>query len=99
MGVAAGTVGIITGVSPGSHAIAIDERVDVRDSPFSMPLEEAVKATQNGAYIFIHLTRKALELPTSFDAAVKLLLQEPGMVSPGYFILGGSKPNQGAVVT
>lgn len=96
--VAGGSVGIITGVTPGSHAIAIDARVDNRVVDPSLSLDDAVKAAESGSSIFIHLTRRALEAG-SFDAAVKLLQQKPGMISPGYFILGGSKPNQGAVVT
>lgn len=91
----AGTVGSITGVAPGSHAVTIDARVG---SQFTLSLPDAVEAAQNGSFVFVHLVRRAFEAG-SYDAAIELLQEKPGMISPGYFIVGGSKPGQGAVIT
>ncbi|KAH9507851.1 Acid ceramidase [Bulinus truncatus] len=44
------------------------------------------------------LTRSVLEKATSFTQA-KVMLENTGMLSPAYFILGGNKSGEGVVIT
>eukprot|EP01065_Artemidia_motanka_P018653 TRINITY_DN219_c0_g1_i3.p2 TRINITY_DN219_c0_g1~~TRINITY_DN219_c0_g1_i3.p2 ORF type:complete len:364 (+),score=142.61 TRINITY_DN219_c0_g1_i3:73-1164(+) len=91
----AGTVGIGgTCVVPGGFSVSIDARGANHPS-----LDEATKLAKSGAWAFPLLAREACERGFKvFDDAVSFIANQ-SMILPGYFIMGGTKPGEGAVVT
>lgn len=91
--VVAGQIGPMAGVVPGAFAVAIDAR-----GKHAPSMADAVKAAEAGAYGFCLLTRRSMEVATSYDEATKFYMKTP-MIAPGYIIYGGVKAGEGAVVT
>jgi len=90
----AGTIGIMTGVIPGSYAMAIN----ARDRGVFPTFQELLAVASSGGWIAPVVTRAAFEAARSFDDAVDFLMTAP-MIAPAYAIIGGAAPGQGAVVT
>ena len=57
-----------------------------------------IELTQDDVVPLSILTRQVLEKAESFDEAVSTLSTHR-LIAPGYFIVGGMKPNEGAVIT
>eukprot|EP00756_Hemistasia_phaeocysticola_P025326 Hpha_TRINITY_DN15999_c1_g9::TRINITY_DN15999_c1_g9_i1::g.71310::m.71310/K13720/NAAA; N-acylethanolamine-hydrolysing acid amidase len=90
----AGTVGIGgTCVVPGGFSVSIDARGAMRPD-----LATAVASAKRGDWIFPLLTRAVCERAGAFEDSVKWVSTQP-MISPGYFIMAGVAPGEGAVVT
>lgn len=88
-----GTIGLITGVLPGGFAVSIDAR-----GHHDPTTAQQVKVAENGGFLFVHIARRAMDVVSSYEDAVKFYKSTP-MIAPGYLIVGGSKPGEGAVVT
>jgi len=92
----AGVIGVATAMAPGGWAVSIDAR-----SSYSPTLEQALAVARAGGAVFPWITRQALEAPEvtdSFEAAVNYFATKP-MILPGYLIVAGAHPGEGAVVT
>eukprot|EP01062_Namystynia_karyoxenos_P062072 TRINITY_DN549_c1_g1_i1.p2 TRINITY_DN549_c1_g1~~TRINITY_DN549_c1_g1_i1.p2 ORF type:complete len:404 (+),score=153.55 TRINITY_DN549_c1_g1_i1:83-1213(+) len=90
----AGTTGIGgTCIVPGGFSVSIDAR-----GANTPALDESLKLARSGAYMFPMLTRAACERALDFESAVKFLADTP-MILGGYFIMAGTQPGEGAVVT
>jgi hypothetical protein len=96
----AGTIGLSTAAifSPGGgFALSID----ARENPLQGSAEgqdEAVAAAKRGAAVFPIMTRQACELTNNFAAAVTFLSTKE-MIMPGYLIIAGGQPGEGAIIT
>lgn len=91
----AGIVGIGgTCMSPGGFSVSIDAR-----STNTPSLSEALELASSGAHFSAPtITREVCARGGDFESAIAFLASEP-MLDPLYFIVAGSKPGEGAVVT
>lgn len=90
----AGYVGVLTGVAPGKFTLSMDERFKA-DGGYLGILEwlETGKGTWMG-----FLTRQTMETAQNYQQAQNMLANTL-MIAPAYFILGGTSPGQGSVIT
>eukprot|EP00756_Hemistasia_phaeocysticola_P040903 Hpha_TRINITY_DN16889_c4_g2::TRINITY_DN16889_c4_g2_i1::g.148291::m.148291 len=61
-------------------------------------LPTAVASAKRGDWIFPFLSRAMCERAGAFEDSVQWLVSQP-MIAPGYFIMAGVAPGEGAVVT
>ena len=87
-----------SGQVPGEWAVSINARGGAN----SPDLPTALKLARGGASLFPLATREAMELKggnaTTFDDALSYFTSHD-LVMPGYLIVAGNKPGQGAIVT
>jgi len=92
----AGFVGIYNGLKPNAFTLTANERFAAAGGYYGM-LKWLVGDDPNGKWMTWH-ARETMEQATSYDDAFhRLSTQE--ILSPVYYILGGTKPNQGAIIT
>ncbi|XP_064607655.1 acid ceramidase-like [Liolophura sinensis] len=91
----AGYLGVLTGVKPGVFTLTMNERFNI-DGGF-MGVIEWILGDHSGQWMGF-LTRQTLENSHSFEEAKKNLTNTK-MLAPAYFILGGTKPGEGCVIT
>ncbi|XP_065058054.1 acid ceramidase-like [Rhopilema esculentum] len=90
-----GYVGIITGIKPGVFTLTVNERFAL-DGGYIGLIEWLLG--MNKARWMGFLTRETFENANSFDDAKKALSDDQ-LIAPVYFILGGTKPGEGCVIT
>jgi len=87
-----GSLGIHTGMRLGSWSFNSNARI------FNNKMMDNLRATEAGAQNFPWFARKVLEQVPDFESAVKAW-ETVDLNAPNYFILAGSEPYQGAVIT
>lgn len=87
----AGFVGAITGYVPNLFTISGDERD-------KGSLLDNLKALAKGDEFAFFLEREVLDKATSYNDAMQMIMKMP-TIAPVYLILGGVRPNEGAVIT
>ena len=94
----AGTIGLATGQVPGEWAVSINARGGAN----SPDLPTALKLAREGASLFPLATREAMEVNggsmTTFSDALSYFTSH-NLIMPGYLIVAGKDPGQGAIVT
>ncbi|CAH1276126.1 ASAH1 [Branchiostoma lanceolatum] len=91
----AGYVGLFTAVKPGTFTFSINERFSL-DGGY-VGIIEWILGDHSSSWMAF-LTRETLEHATSFEEAETMLTNKP-LVAPAYFILGGTKSGEGAIIT
>ncbi|XP_029442855.1 acid ceramidase isoform X2 [Rhinatrema bivittatum] len=91
----AGYVGILTGIRPEAFSLTMNERMSL-DGGY-IGILEWILGERDGMWMGF-LTRAVLENATSYEEA-KSLLVKTKMLSPAYFILGGTKSGEGSIIT
>lgn len=93
----AGTIGLATALrhnAPmGSWAVSINARSNRLNG-----VQQVAKAARAGAASFLNMVRDAMEDTRSYEAGIQHISTQALML-PGYFIVGGSAPGEGAIVT
>eukprot|EP00756_Hemistasia_phaeocysticola_P025322 Hpha_TRINITY_DN15999_c1_g6::TRINITY_DN15999_c1_g6_i1::g.71264::m.71264/K13720/NAAA; N-acylethanolamine-hydrolysing acid amidase len=90
----AGTVGIGgTCVVPGRFAVSINAR-----GAMSPDLAHAVASAKRGDWIFPFLTREVCHRAGAFEDSMQWVSSQP-LIAPGYFIMAGVAPGEGAVLS
>jgi len=89
-----GYIGAPTGVRPGVFSISLDARSPTNGSVW----DNVLAFFRDGASPVSFLSRKTLEEATTFEGAVTQLASEP-LICPVYYIMGGVRPNEGAVIS
>ncbi|CAH1777606.1 unnamed protein product, partial [Owenia fusiformis] len=90
-----GYIGVLTGIRPGVFTLTMNERFNI-DGGF-VGIFEWLLGNHTGQWMSF-LTRDTLEQAASYDDAKDRLANTP-MLAPAYYILGGTKPGQGCVIT
>lgn len=90
----AGYVGILTGMKPHAFTITVDER---DQGSLWQNLLAAILEGKN-AIPMSFLVRKTFDEENTFDGAVAKLGATP-LIAPVYYIIGGTRPGQGAIIT
>nr|CAB3223328.1 acid ceramidase-like [Phallusia mammillata] len=91
----AGYIGVLTGMKPGVFSLTLNERFNVNGGYIG--LIEWILGYRK-AHWTSFLTRDALEKSNSYEEAVDML-SNTEILAPVYYIVGGSKPGQGAIIT
>ncbi|XP_035682893.1 acid ceramidase-like [Branchiostoma floridae] len=91
----AGYVGLLTAVKPQTFTYSMNERFSA-DGGY-IGLIEWILGQRDGSWMGF-LTREVLENATSFTEAETMLANRT-MLAPAYFILGGTKSGEGAIIT
>lgn len=92
-----GSLGIHTGMAPGRFSINSNARGGA-DMDFFNGVAENLKAAEAGAENFPWVMRRILLSAPDFKSALSAI-EGANLNAPNYFILAGSEPYQGAVVT
>lgn len=88
-----GYIGAVTGQKPHVFTISIDQRFSG-----SILWNLAIAILDRKAIPMAFLVRNALEASRTFEEALNIL-QSPTTAAPVYFIVGGVRPGEGAVIT
>lgn len=91
----AGYTGILTAINPGKFALTVDERF-TWDGGY-VGIAEWILGDRNQQWMGF-LTRQVMETCGSYSCAQKKL-SKPPLVAPVYFILSGTSPTEGCVIT
>ncbi|KAI5702678.1 hypothetical protein M8J75_002944 [Diaphorina citri] len=91
----AGYLGILTALKRNKFSLTINERFKLNGGYIG--LTEWILGRRNHRWMGL-LTRQVMEEADSFKAAQKMLI-EPDLIAPVYFILAGTKGNQGTIIT
>ncbi|CAK8686196.1 unnamed protein product [Clavelina lepadiformis] len=91
----AGYVGVLTGIKPGVLSFTLNERFNL-DGGF-VGMLEWILGDREGHWTSF-LPRTVLESAASYDDAVSMLTKDE-LLAPVYYIVSGSKPGEGAVIT
>lgn len=91
----AGYTGILTAFSPGRFSLTINERFRINGG--YVGILEWILGMRNQQWLGF-LTRKVMEKCESYLCAQKMLAKLP-LVAPVYFILSGTSPSEGCVIT
>ncbi|XP_065911752.1 N-acylethanolamine-hydrolyzing acid amidase-like [Dysidea avara] len=89
----AGTIGMPTGISKKGFSLSINERSLGGDL-----IEDSIDALLLGGAEVVLFARQVLTHARSYDEALDML-NKHYLAAPVYYILAGSKPNEGAVIT
>jgi len=92
-----GYVGILTAIKQDAFTFSINERFNLNGGYVGL-FKWIISRGKNGAKWLGFFTRDVMLNATSY-AHAKQLLSEKEMIAPAYFILGGTKPGEGAVIT
>jgi hypothetical protein len=93
----AGYVGILSGMKPGAFSISIDTR-NYPQGIGELFYEVIAAIIEKNASLVSFLTRDVMMRETDFEAALQNLSTDE-LIADVYYILGGAKPGQGAVIT
>ncbi|XP_037569256.1 acid ceramidase-like [Dermacentor silvarum] len=91
----AGYLGILTGVKQGAFSMTVNERFNLNGG--FIGLLEWILGDHSQHWVGF-LTRQLMENETSYDTA-KAMLSTSKLIAPVYFILGGTRPGEGAIIT
>ncbi|XP_077977688.1 N-acylethanolamine-hydrolyzing acid amidase-like [Glandiceps talaboti] len=91
-----GYIGAMTGMRPKAFSISADERDQGKQWENMLELINALLTGQASFVSF--LIRDAIANMNNFDEAVHMLSTEQ-IIAPVYYIIGGMKPGEGAVIT
>jgi acid ceramidase len=91
-----GYIGVITGLKPQVFSLTVNERYSLKGSGLAGILKW-ILGNRSGNWMGF-LTRTVFENVESFSDA-KNILSSKQLIGPIYFILGGSKSGEGAVIT
>jgi len=91
----AGYIGIYNGLKKDAFTITMNERFNINGGWLGM-IEWLFGLAPNVNFVTF-LVRETLEKATNYKEAMAMLLSEP-IVAPAYFIVGGAKPYEGAVI-
>eukprot|EP00463_Aulacantha_scolymantha_P000848 TRINITY_DN1568_c0_g1_i1.p1 TRINITY_DN1568_c0_g1~~TRINITY_DN1568_c0_g1_i1.p1 ORF type:complete len:366 (+),score=71.82 TRINITY_DN1568_c0_g1_i1:34-1098(+) len=96
----AGTIGLSTGAVPDAWSVAINARSNAACHHGKAACQKAaVDAAASGAQIFPIFTRQAIDtVGSDFDAAMEFFSTRE-LIMPGYIIVGGVNPGEGAIIT
>ncbi|CAL4066544.1 unnamed protein product [Meganyctiphanes norvegica] len=92
----AGYVGILTAVKKDHFTFSLDERFGLNGGYVGL-LEWILFHDHKQKWVAF-LTREVMETANSYEEAEKQL-SNPRLLAPVYFILGGTKPGQGVIIT
>ena len=88
-----GYSGILTGIKPGVFTLSVDER----DSHSSY-IDNFEEMLFRRSYDDIKWSRMVLEQAKTYEEALEMLMDQE-IQADVYYILGGAKPGQGAIIT
>lgn len=91
----AGYLGILTGVKQGAFSMTVNERFNLNGG--FIGLLEWLLGDHSQHWVGF-LTRQLMQNETSYEAA-KTMLSTTKLIAPVYFILAGTQPGQGAIIT
>ncbi|KAJ9601055.1 hypothetical protein L9F63_000790, partial [Diploptera punctata] len=91
----AGYIGILTGVKKESFSLTVDERFKLNGGYIG--ISEWILGYHNQKWMGL-LTREVMENAKDYKTAQKMLAK-PKLIAPVYFILAGSKANEGCIIT
>lgn len=91
----AGQIGVFSGLKNDAFAVTLNQR---NKNPISNPLQRLITLLDQQILPVIYNIRKSIESGDSFQNAVDLL-STAQLGSPCYFILSGTKHNEGVVIT
>jgi len=91
----AGYVGVLTGVKPQAFTLTLNERFNINGG--FIGVIEWILGDHSGQWTTF-LTRDVLEKANTYDEAV-FMLQNQEILAPVYYIVGGRKPFEGAIIT
>lgn len=91
----AGYLGILTGVKQGAFSMTVNERFNLNGG--FIGLLEWILGDHSQHWVGF-LTRQLMQNETSYEAA-KTMLSTTKLIAPVYFILAGTQPGQGAIIT
>lgn len=91
----AGYIGILTGVKKGAFSISVDERFRL-DGGY-VGVAEWILGRRSQQWMGL-LTREVMEKASTYKDAQKKLAKS-SLIAPVYFILGGSHPKEGCIIT
>ncbi|XP_065201541.1 acid ceramidase-like isoform X2 [Planococcus citri] len=91
----AGYTGVLTGIKKNLFSLSVNERFKLNGGLIG--IIEWIFGRRNQQWNGI-LTRQVMEKANSYNEAQKLL-SSPHLLAPCYFILTGTKPDQGCVIT
>ncbi|XP_002405171.3 acid ceramidase isoform X2 [Ixodes scapularis] len=91
----AGYLGVLTGVKKGAFSLTINERFSLNGG--FIGLLEWILGDHSQHWVGF-LTRDLMENATSYDVA-KMTLSTTKLLAPVYFILGGTKSGEAAIIT
>jgi acid ceramidase len=91
----AGYIGIYNGLKKDAFTITMNERFNINGGWLGM-IEWLLGLTKNVHFVTF-LVRETLEQAENYTAAMEMLLTQP-IVAPAYFIVGGVKPYEGAII-
>lgn len=87
-------IGLPTAMVPGGWSVSCDSRFDAG----GWNLMDNVRAARAGAKTIGIFVRQMLETAPSYHDAIAML-NSTSLIAPAYYIVGGSAPGEGAVVT
>ncbi|KAH3838740.1 acid ceramidase-like [Dreissena polymorpha] len=90
----AGYIGVLTAIKPGMFTFSMDERFNA-DGGY-MGILEYIRDKKG--YWMSFLSRETMESAGSYQEA-RDKLANTQLIAPAYFILGGTKPGEGCVIT
>jgi hypothetical protein len=93
----AGYVGVLSGMKPGAFSVSIDTR-NYPQGIGQLFYEVIAAIIERNASLVSFLTRDVMMRETDFEAALQNLSTDE-LIADVYYILGGAKPGQGAVIT
>ncbi|XP_069686152.1 acid ceramidase-like isoform X2 [Periplaneta americana] len=91
----AGYIGILTAVKKGAFSLTVDERFKL-DGGY-IGISEWILGYHNQKWMGL-LTREVMETADNYKTAQKMLAK-PHLIAPVYFILAGSKSDEGCIIT
>ncbi|CAF1466678.1 unnamed protein product [Adineta ricciae] len=91
-----GYIGSLTGVKPGVFSVTINERNIVKGGYIGL-IEWMYNINRNQSFITFAI-RDMLTNSESYDQTVKYLAEVP-LVAPCFYIVAGTKPGEGAIIT
>jgi len=92
----AGFIGIYNGLKPNAFSVTANERFMAEGGIFGM-MQWLTGTMPDGKWM-TWLTRECMETSTDYASAMHQLSTTP-MLSPVYYIVGGNRPYQGAIIT
>ncbi|XP_069167788.1 acid ceramidase isoform X1 [Procambarus clarkii] len=91
-----GYIGVITGVKKDHFTFSLDERFSLNGGFIGL-LEWILFKDYKQKWVSF-LTREVMEEAKTYEEA-KLMLSKTRLLAPVYFILGGTKPGEGSIIT
>ncbi|GMS99921.1 hypothetical protein PENTCL1PPCAC_22096 [Pristionchus entomophagus] len=94
----AGFIGIYNGMKPGEFAVTANERFQEKDEGGHTGIIEWLNGTMPDGKWMTWLARETMENMNTYDEAKEHLMNTE-MLSPVYYILSGTKPDEACIIT